>query len=216
MIIDSYGFPKDNGASDWGDSPRLAAMMALVQHKDQIDLSMYVKQGVVYRHPFEECTNNPRNVTRDQLLPLCVGLAAQGKRHVVEEIIKNSLKFGIFLPNSEHWCQGSVKAIPDFRDILSPSAILAIRLSSLTKPSKLLLLFGNLWIILDIIFASFCKKCETNQLIASIFAINNNLFKFFQFINHNYVYQIENYWCFWRDEKDLANKLIIGVRNGFK
>jgi len=211
MIFDSYGFPRDTGASDFGDSSRLAGLLAMIDHPQQIDVSLYVKEGVVTRHPYEPCTNNPNNITRDQVLPLCAGLKAQGGHSVIRDILNNTIRNGWQLPNTDHWCVGEIKKFPDFPDILSPSAKLALELGARNKVSIFLLVFGYLWLFLDIIFSAFSKKLEINQLLATIYLINPKMFKVFKLINKIYTLQLKNYWEGWRNEPQFCKNIIFWI-----
>lgn len=102
MIFDSLGLPRDNGATDWQDSARLAGLCVLFGFKD-IPLEKYIKGGKYVRHPSEY----KYDFSRDQAICLMAGLYAQGRHDLVS--LKRVKGWDIFLPSQrghERRCKG--------------------------------------------------------------------------------------------------------------
>jgi hypothetical protein len=80
MFFDSRGLPKDNGATDYQDSSRLAGIMAIVGHEKSPDCARYIVNGEYRRHPLEY----EYDFSRDQTICLIAGLWAQGHYQMVD------------------------------------------------------------------------------------------------------------------------------------
>lgn len=203
MIFDDQGFPKDNGASDWLDSARLAGLMAIVNHPQTPDLSYYVISGEAVRHP----TSPSNNVTRDQLMPLVAGLYKQGHKTYAELLyLACNRKFGWGRAQNTHDIFGEQKPFWRGRDILTPAHMLVMAKACGKKGPKI----GYLFVLLDIIWASYIKKHdENNQLISMLFVLGPNWLKLYKLLaGKNYEIAIRNYWENWRNEPELAQMLI--------
>ena len=205
------GFPRDNGATDFGDSSRLAGVMALVNHPDTPDLSLYViekdGQSLGVRFPLEDLfnpgSNNPLNFTRDQLLPLMAGLHKQGQQNVNKRLLDGIVSRGWRAQNIERWEPGSEKR---HADIFSPSARLAIVKSAGVKPSPALFITGYSFLLLDVLWASIMpKKFEINQTIAVAYLLG--LLPIIRLIP-DFKEKLTYYWGGWRNEPELAQQLI--------
>ena len=208
------GFPKDSGATDWGDSTRTASLMALISHPNTPDLSLYVLNingkslgvRIPIEDPYNAGSNNPLNFTRDQLLPLMAGLYKQGKQNVAKGLLESIKARGWRAQNIEHWYPGETKKFPQGPDIFSPSARLAIVKAAGEKPSLLLLLAGYAFFALDILWASFMPdRFEINQTIAVAYLLG--LLPAIRLIR-GYKDKLTYYWSGWRNEPQLAKDLI--------
>ncbi len=212
-LADKY--PRDNGAETWGDSARLAGLMALVDHPDTPPLEEYViyynGEWLGVRVPVEDPTspgaNNPYNFTRDQTLPLMAGLRKQEKIEAARKLYESFKKRNFRGQNVEVWDWGSKKTgLFTGPDIFSPSARLAITMAAGVKPSLLLKVFGVLFLILDICWASLnSDDFEINQTIAAAYLIGK-----LHWIKRIKGWQAKtrSYWCGWRDEPELAEMII--------
>ena len=158
MIFDSQGLVKDNKSDDWADSARLAGLMALLEHPKAPDCELYFVNGLPVRHPTESTypENEPRCMSRDQLVCLAAGLWAEGSiagaRH-----IDNIL--GAFAPND----LDEKKKTWKMPDILEPSVKNHFALCAKREGFWL----GYKWLEMSIKFnAKFTPLREPNQLIA--------------------------------------------------
>ncbi len=79
MFFDNAGLPRDQGATDFMDSARLAGLMAIIKHPQAPDCREYIVDGYTTRHP----SLSPTDFSRDQLLCLSAGLFAQGRRYLI-------------------------------------------------------------------------------------------------------------------------------------
>ena len=217
-LADKY--PRDNGATTWGDSARLAGLMALVDYPGTPPLEDYVVyhngEWLGVRVPVEDPTspgaNNPYNFTRDQTLPLMAGLHKQGKIDAAKKLYEALKRRNFRGQNVEVWDWGSKKTgLFSGPDIYSPSARLAVTMAAGVKPSLLLKVFGLAFLALDVLWASMMKDdFEINQTMAAAYSIGK-----LHWIKRikNYEAKIRNYWCGWRNEPELAEKLIELIKN---
>lgn len=205
MIFDSYGLPKDNGATDYMDSARLAAIMCMVQHPLTPNLLMYLIGNQAVRHPIEVPANNPLNCTRDQIMCLAVGLHYQGHIDACKALYEAAKERKWYAQNSEYDYPGTTKKFPNGRDYLSFSNRMILKLCAYNKGSML----GYMWLTLDIMFnAIFTATREPNQLIAQLLIAGPKWVKLYKLVTPKWRQAITDYWGGWRAESDLAEMLI--------
>lgn len=188
MIFDMFDLPKDNGASDWQDSARLAGIMTVFGWQRKVDCSKYavsyanINCTEYVRHPQEY----KYNFSRDQAICLMAGLFVQDRSYLV------SKKFIIG------------------RDIFSPSHNGHVRICQGLKPR----FYQNLWLMLDIIYnILFAPRSEPNQLLCMLMVHPDPRFlKFWLKYNKHWRDAIREYWCEgageWRKEPELAAHMI--------
>lgn len=206
MFIDSFGLPRDNGATDMMDSARLAGLMAIVNHPLAPDLRRYLVGEEAVRHPYEYFSNNPKNFTRDQLICLAAGLHVQGHINSCKMLYNKAYYRGWFAQNTEYDAPGSIKRFPNGPDWLSPSNRMVLAKCA-KKPG--LFILGRLWLTADIVFnALFTPRREPNQLISQLVVAGPRWIKFYKKVTPEWRYAITDYWCGWRDEPALASSLI--------
>lgn len=216
MIFDSNGLPRDNGASDSMDSARLAATMALFEYPQQLSrskLSYYSAGGTCYRYPFVDpawplASNNPKNVTRDQIVPLAAAyykLQWYAKGYDILAVARSSGTLIKRAQNTEADVPGSTKKFPNGADVYSPSHMNHFRICA-RQPRSLL---GSLWLIMDLTFhALFTPMREPNQILAMAMTAGPAYVKYFRFINRRLNDSIRDYWSGWRGESELAEHMI--------
>lgn len=216
------GFPKDYGASDFADSARLAGMMAIVRMADTPDLSLYVNaDGLAVRYPkvdpHNKNSNNPRNFTRDQALPLVAGLMAQKKFDTAKALVLAHKNRGWRGQNTHELYEDKLKPFWAGADLFSPANRLAMMKAANLKPSVLLNIFGHLWLIADMVFASIQpSKYEINQLIAMLYCFKNPLLNhLFIKIHPKFGENLKYYWGGWRAEFQLYRELELALRLNF-
>jgi hypothetical protein len=216
MIFDKNGLPKDTGASDCMDSARLAGLMALFEHPQAPNLNQYLVkvdysnhlQGV--RHPDESpSSSNPKNFTRDQLVPLVAGLNKQGYVMNCRSLLAAAEERNCRAQNTEADVPGSTKSFPDGADLLPPSVMNHLRICGGLKPK----LFGKIWLVADIIFSSiFARMNEPNQLMSLCKIAGPKYVSLFRRLNPKLDDAIREYWSGWRGESDFAEFLIQKFR----
>ena len=215
MIFDKKGLPKDTGASDYMDSSRLAGLMALFEHPKAPDLQNYLvrvsystwHQGV--RHPDEYPSNNPKNFTRDQLVPLVAGLNKQGNIKSCRSLLAGAEERNYRAQNVEADVVGSTKSFPNGADLLPPSVMNHLRICAAQKPK----LFGKIWLVLDIVFSSvFTPMSEPNQLMSVCKVAGPKYVSLLRKLNPKLDAAIREYWSGWRGESEFAEFLIEKFR----
>lgn len=186
MIFDELGLPRDNGATDFNDSSRLAGVMTVFGYSKRVDCSMYVlttHRGLFYRrHP----TGYSYDFSRDQTVPLVAGLYKQGFEHLV------SLDY------------------VDGRDFFSPSHRGHIRICQGKKPFW----HQRIWIWVDVLWSCYVKPMsEPNQLLCMMMVNpDKSYLKCWVRNNKKWEDSIKGYWSGWRGEQDLALVMIEKIR----
>lgn len=205
MQFDSQGLPKDTGASDHMDSCRSAGLMATFSHPQAPDMRKYLINSEGVRHPVEFPANNPKNFTRDQLMPLAAGLHQQGYNEEVLVLYKAAKARWYRAQDTEADVPGSTKKFPNGADLLSPSHMNHLRICSGQKP----LLLGKIWILIDILSnALLPTQNEPNQLMTMCEVAGPFYIKMWRKLNPKLNDQIVSYWAGWRDESEFAQFLI--------
>ena len=182
-IYDNYGLPRDIGATDWMDSSRLAGMMVLFGHYN-IPISRYFDyyKKIYLRYPYEP---NPYDFSRDQALCLVAGLW-----------------------NKEHYDIVHKKFVTG-RDIFTPSHMGHFKRCANKKPN----LLQKAWLWLDVLYSTHLKPLsEPNQIIAMMYVAylqdDKSYLKYWLKNNKDWKKSITFYWCGWRSEPELANRMI--------
>lgn len=211
MLFDDQGLPKDVGASDKMDSARLAGLMVLFDYMcEGIYLMKYVKYDsadgwVGMRHPTEVPSNNHKNFTRDQLVPLVAGLFHQGEAGTVRKLYDQAKLRDYRAQNTEADVAGSTKKFPNGADLLTPDVMNHLRNCS-GQESKLL---GRINLRISILFNStFTPMREPNQLICLCVMAGPEYVRMFKKHNTKWREAIREYWCGWRGEPGLARHMI--------
>lgn len=218
MIFDESRLPKDNGATDYADSARLAGLLILTKHPQapQSDLSfLYYRNHLCLRYPFVDpsnaSSNNPLNVTRDQIICLAAGwstlLPNPFAVFVTKDLLAQTLKRSIWpkrAQNTEADVVGSTKPWYNGADIYSPADINHFRLCAGLKGT----LIGKLWLKLEIaVHNKFTPTREPNQLLCKAIVAGPAFVK--QMLqNPNLIKSIYTYWGIDRSEYELANHVI--------
>lgn len=211
-MIFNDGFPKDNGASDWMDSARLAGMMALFNHPDMSreKLAQYaVNDGFeAVRCPVDPTgnpSNNPKNFTRDQLIPLIAGMSKMDLPVICIRLYAAAQDRKYRAQNIESDVPGSVKKFPDGADLLTPSHMNHLRMCAGQGSS----LLGKAWLIMDIMFNGlFSPMSEPNQIMAMCKIAGPFYVKLLRKVNKKLDAAIREYWSGWRGESEFAEFLI--------
>lgn len=193
MIFDSRNLPKEIGASDLQDSARLAGIMATFNYYPNgvFDISQYVnlKEGRYERHPDER----RYDFSRDQSLCLLAGLYSQGFSELVD------LKY------------------VDGVDIFTPAHRGHVKRCQGKKASW----FQDLWFWFDVWRASHLDQLgEPNQILCQMMVAaahgNEKFLKYWLKHNVKWRQAIEDYWCGWRGEPELALKIITFLEGYLK
>lgn len=211
---------------DGGDSANRAGILALLGSVDeQLDDYMSSK-GVVTRHPTQVPWNNPKNFTRDQLIPFVAGLHSQGRHYVVKDIFIAHAKRGFFCQNTERDYPGSTKySYPhtyfdatdgrtyskkfDFADILMPGDIWHLILCGKIRSLYWFGLIGIPWTVLDIMLhALFNKSDDEGQIISRCVVAGRTFVRLYTTLKHNWKDSLKRYWVDRRSMDEIYYGLI--------
>lgn len=220
MYLDKTGLPRDNGATDFMDSARLVGVMATFKCATAINalnLGRYCVDGIVYRYPVVDdanpASNNPLNVTRDQILCLAAGYFFKNWSSRCVDILQQAYKRSKFTisraQNAESDVVGSRKPWTNGPDILSPSHMNHLRLCARQRGTTL----GYIWLNLDIAFYSlFTPKEEPNQILCMAMVAGPKYVKRMRRWNRHLDTALRTYWGGWRNEPELAEEIITHLR----
>lgn len=212
MEFDRLNLPKPSGATDYMDSCHLAGIMIAFKYpgSEKIDMRRYLKyneNGVLVgvRHPEEVPSNNWKNFTRDQLIPLAVGLRLQGEAGSVRKLYYAAKDRNFFAQNTEADVVGSTKKFPNGPDPLPPDVINHLRICGDLNPKFL----GKLWFKASCLFnAKFTPLSEPNNMILIALMLGRDYVRFYKKTNPNWRNAISEYWFGWRGEPGLAHVMI--------
>lgn len=191
------GFPADNGATDWMDSPRLAAILALFDSPDTISMKLYLDYNTDKPVRCPGLHNDLVDFSRDQLVPYMAAMHKQGY------YIRNRLIYEIIKQNYYRAPNGDI--------LFTPSVLNHIR-TCCNYPTNLL---GDLWLRLDMYWQQFSstwqKNVEPNQLLCMVIIANKQ--QLYKRIVKDWKYLVINYWCGWRNEVEIADLITKGMEN---
>lgn len=216
MIFDAHGLPRTKGETDFMDSARLAGMLATFGHWQAPDLLQYTtEEGYALRYPYEDpnnaASNNPLNVTRDQIICLASGLAAQGLSGQAYEFLIDAEARG-FIPraqNVEADVPGSTKPWYNGADIMLLSDMGHLSTCSGGAATA----FQRLWLRFEIMFHNYLTPLrEPNQLMCKA-KVAGDEYERLLLRNPKFFQSIWNYWAFDgsdspRKEEELAKFFI--------
>jgi len=193
MYFDSLGYPV-NQDLDGGDSAVRAGILATQGMFSLRRLRSYYSEGICRRHASQVPWKNPRNFTRDQLLPLLAGMQTYGEFDSAKEIYLKHRGRLFFCQNFERDFPGSTKypwphkvqdfdklnpegtkiapkgspswKLFDFADPLFPNHIWCMARVARLKSQWLWALLGVPFFILEVLLHSLSCHKEQNQMIA--------------------------------------------------
>ena len=219
MIFDSHGLPKDLDATDYADSARLVGLLLLTKHPQAppADLSfLYYQNHLCLRYPFPDplgnlSSNNPLNVTRDQILCLAAGWASLKPNpfaiFTTMDLLKQTIERSIWpkrAQNTEADVVGSMKPWWNGADIYSPADINHFRLCAGLKGT----LLGYAFLRLEIaVHNHFTPEREPNQLLCKAIIAGPKYVALMR-SNSKLIKAIYTYWGVDRGEYELANHII--------
>lgn len=188
------GFPADNGATDWMDSPRLAAILALCKSEKAINMEIYILKSCFCPIRCPGMHEVLWDFSRDQLVPFLAGLKVQNNIEWTRYLYARARENYFRAANG---------------DILwAPSVINHIRICAGLRP----FLIGKVWLMLDMLYQSiasrYMKHVEPNQLICMCVTAGPAYVKLYKKIVRDWKYLVVNYWCGWRNESEVAELII--------
>lgn len=207
MRIDEHGLPIVTGASDKQDSAVIAGLMTIFEYPIKVDMQAYLlpayteikdrdsdmmhvfDKSIYVRHPHEY----KYDLSRDQFLLLSAGLAKQGRGDLVDTKLINGI------------------------DLLSPAVFGHIRNCKGVKTNCL----QNGWLWYDVWHhAKKTPTSEPNQLLSMMLLADKKYLKWWTTNNPEWERSIRKYWYTedgaWRAEQDLAEHMIVYIKNRIK
>lgn len=107
IYFDKYGFVVVQDG-DGGDSAHFTGLYLMAtQQEVGFDRFMTPEGGV--RHPYQTPWDNPKNLSRDQTMPLAAGLFVEGRTDMVEQLLVQAKWRGSFAQNIERDAIGTTK-----------------------------------------------------------------------------------------------------------
>jgi hypothetical protein len=181
IYIDESYLPVDQ-TMDGGDSTVRGGIMMMCNYRNELGLGMLAWfpkpfKGWFTRHCFKAPWDNPKNFSRDQMLPYIAGLHRIDEHIWVKMFFYERLKQFFFAQNFERDYPGTTKypwphkvdgkwRLFDFADPLLPNHIGAIILAGKIKWAYPFLLLAYPWHLLGLIIHRFSKHHEENQAIS--------------------------------------------------
>ncbi len=206
----------DGAYMDGGDSARSTGIMAVAGSKDdKNNLTLFeYKIGTITRHPYQPPWNNPKNFTRDQLIPFMAGCYFAGANNVAKRTFTETRKRWFRAQNTEKDVVGSTKQWPDGADLLSPSDVLFLAVSSRASYPVLFLtsIIGIPWFLLTLLWTTKIKPDdEQNQIICQCLTFGRLATKIYVKLHPNYKKSLFSYWAGWRDQREIAVAVAIKI-----
>lgn len=218
---DDYIVCASNG--DGGDSANRAGLLALFGYEEDLpEYEAFYKTGVLVRHPRQYPWNNPKNFSRDQLIPFVAGLKTQGNIKLARRVFWSRAKCFFFAQNTERDVPGSTKyPYPhtfvnyegqtetrkfDFADPLLPDAIWHLILCAELYPLYFFGLIGYPMLILAII--SHCKLNKSDdegQIISQCVVAGKPFVALYKWLKPDWKEALDRYWGGWRNMQEMAN-----------
>lgn len=225
------GLILDNASKDGGDSANRAGLLAIAGDEQllfvtrgQELLNLYHKGGICVRHPSQVPWNNPKNFTRDQLLPLTAGLYAQRRYSEVRDIFWAHAKRFFFCQNSERDVVGSTK-YPWPHSFINDKGVKETRMFDFADPLWPndiwhLIKAGRMWYlywfaIIGIpcfLFAlgshcEFYKGDDEGQMIAACYIQGPWALRMYRTHRKGWISKLESYWNGWRNQPEISSAL---------
>lgn len=227
---DFYGYIVDD-TEDGGDSANRSGLWKLFKGHDSPlkDPAFWLEDfvlpnGICVRHPNQAPWNNPKNFSRDQLIPLCAGLWKVKRHDLVRSILWSHIKRGFFCQNIERDEPGSKKypwphnylndkgkyekKLFDFADPLLPHDIFFLIMCA-----KLYVLYP-LWIIcapffvLSLFIHGLSDTNDEGQVIAQCKVYGNWAVRLYKYWRPDFKRRLLVYWQARRNQEEIAHLII--------
>lgn len=212
-------------SGDGGDSAHFTGLHIIATNEATFRSLFFIKNGQVVRHPAQIPWNNPANATRDQIMPVCAGLARTGAIHSLRKILwRRCLAFG-FAQNFDRDCVGTRK-FPwphfakrcrgesrwvwfDFADPMFPHYLFAMAVGARLKPRWLFRALAAPTFVLDCLTYRWSDNDDQGALIASADLLG--FIPLFRRLNPNWEEKCLKYFNS-RGLDELGSKLVKFIR----
>lgn len=205
MKRDQYGIiiqTEESNYADGGDSAFSTGLMAFCgSHQDIKLMNLFITgDSRIVRHPFQDANtgthphNDPRSVSRDQVIAFFAGLKWSGS---------------VFVRQA---CINYAKGWKVNRDILGPAHKYYLYKCAGVKPSKVLTFFAYIHQGCSIVWDCFIKpNSEKNQSVVMNSVFGDNWLAFLCRNHPNIFNNIKDYFNGWRDKKEIGDALIGSI-----
>lgn len=210
-IICQHDIYSEASRLDGGDSASRTAIMAICGSSTDADLlKSFINYGTMVRHPHQEPWNNPKNCTRDQLIPFAAALWAW-------EMYSESTALLITHSRRRWRCQNTEADIPGTTkkwgaDWLAPDHRLHLKLAAgwhLQETSRL----ERWWLDVSIFWSTKVRpSSEQNQIICQCLVAGKDYVRKYVDMHPNFEGSLRRYWGGWRDQMEIAELFIKKIR----
>jgi hypothetical protein len=201
-------------------------ILNLFKYSEDTSIFYYEKDGVCVRHPTDAPWNNPKNFSRDQLIPLVAGFYGRDLTEKAKRVFWAHAKRFFFCQNSERDVPGSTK-YPwphsfvndkgqeetrkfDFRDFLMPDGVFHLIKCARIYPLYLFGLIGLPWLALSIYGHSKSSHKEHNQILCQCKVAGKWALRLFVKLVPNWKEDLREYYGS-RNEMEYADIIIQDV-----
>jgi hypothetical protein len=233
LLKDNLGLILDNNG-DAGDSCNRTGIYYGFSKDADNKLNYFVNyNGICVRHPIQSPWNNPKNFSRDQLIPLIYGLSKdKSKRKIIKSILWATAKRLFFCQNTERDYPGTIKypwphkmaggdvkdngkwRMFDFADPIAPDTILHMIICGRIYWLYPFYLIGLPWFILTLV--AHCKLYggdDEGQMISLCAAHGKWALRLYRKWRIDYRDRLWQYWTVRRDQQELYELLYSAVKN---
>ncbi len=231
MIIDNNYLVIESTGSG-GDSAHYSGLLTIAADNYYgLDLAALVlPDGYAVRHPGDglvEWHSNPGNTSRDQIMPLVVGLSVQGRTDLARAIAKQHAKRFFFAQNIDRdWPNTPKKPYPHFytdlsgekqfswfnyRDPLLPHHIQAMLLSADYKLAYLMYPISLITFIIEGLSIRYSSNDDVGTYFATGYALG--LTKLFKKLIPDWKGRMDKYFLGWRKGELIHEPLVRKINN---
>ncbi len=196
------GYPRANGVTDFCDSAVMAGLLSVFKLYEFSIPGYFDIYGNPLRSGASDIADDkcfdPMTFSRDQLTCLIAGYYAQNRHVEVAMIYDKVVENNWLCPNN---------------DILSPSNRGHINFCA-GKPVSWM---QEKWLYLDVMFSALVKpKHESNQLLCMLMIRDVKFLRLYTKLYAGWYNTIYDYWCGWRNEPELAESMVLAIKEKIK
>lgn len=234
LIKDRLGIILDN-TGDGGDSCNRTSIYCAFKEDEENILHYFVNsRGICVRYPFQRPWNNPRNFSRDQLIPLIYGLSKSEEGiTIVRKILWATVKRGFFAQNFERDNNGT-KKYPwphsflndkgeeetrnfDFADPILPDVILQMIICGKMYPFYLFYLIGLPWFLISLfVHCKAYRGDDEGQSISLCASYGSWALVLYRKWRSDYKDRLWQYWKVRRNQEEIYSILEAAVTSARK
>jgi len=223
MMTDQFGLPVSS-SGDGMDSAMRAGVRGTFGNIPASPL-YEIEPGQLCRHPFHFPSNNRKNFTRDQLMPLAAGLYFSGHTEICRRVFWKTILRGGFAQNSERDYPGTTKypwphvmtggdpvdegkmRLFDWADPLMPHHLMHLAFCGKVKLMYWIAVIGYPFLLLSVLLNPEDKKAEQNQLQCMCAVAGKFWIDLYKRSSRSWMTQTKHYWKE-REQPEYADMII--------